>query len=99
MIATVLAHSEDHKQAASIGSRSRDSSYALGRLAHLRPEGETASDLQTEVSALLEESPMQWGIPSPQRPPPHIARSAEQWAKQEALSDGPLLDIRYWGND
>ena len=32
---------------------------ALGRLAHLRPEDEIASDLQTEVSALLEESPMQ----------------------------------------
>ena len=31
---------------------------ALGRLAHLRPEGETASDLQAEVSALLAESPM-----------------------------------------
>ena len=31
---------------------------ALGRLAHLRPEGEIASDLQAEVSALLEESPM-----------------------------------------
>ena len=32
---------------------------ALSRLAHLRPEGETASDLQAEVSALLAESPMQ----------------------------------------
>ena len=32
---------------------------ALGRLAHLRPEGEIASDLQAEISALLEESPMQ----------------------------------------
>ena len=31
---------------------------ALSRLAHLRPEGETASDLQAEVSALLAESPM-----------------------------------------
>jgi hypothetical protein len=31
---------------------------ALGRLAHLRPEGETTSDLQAEVSALLAESPM-----------------------------------------
>ena len=31
---------------------------ALGCLAHLRPEGETASDLQAEVSALLAESPM-----------------------------------------
>ena len=31
---------------------------ALGRLAHLRPEGETASDLQAEVSVLLAESPM-----------------------------------------
>ena len=31
---------------------------ALGRLAHLRPEGATASDLQAEVSALLAESPM-----------------------------------------
>ena len=31
---------------------------ALSRLAHLRPDGETASDLQAEVSALLAESPM-----------------------------------------
>ena len=31
---------------------------ALGRLAHLRPDGETVSDLQAEVSALLAESPM-----------------------------------------
>lgn len=31
---------------------------ALGRLAHLRPEGKTASDLQAEVATLLEESPM-----------------------------------------
>ena len=31
---------------------------ALGRLAHLRPDGKTASDLQAEVSTLLAESPM-----------------------------------------
>ena len=31
---------------------------ALARLAHLRPEGETANDLQAEVSTLLAESPM-----------------------------------------
>ena len=31
---------------------------ALGRLAHLRPAGETASDLQAEISTLLAEAPM-----------------------------------------
>ena len=31
---------------------------ALGRLAHLRPEGKTANDLQAEISTLLAESPM-----------------------------------------
>ena len=47
---------------------------ALGRLAHLRPEDEAASDLQAEVSTLLEESPMRcWESLVRSGPPPQIS--------------------------